>query len=281
MELGFLGDLTEQECRLAASIGYDCIEARPNWKIEDLRKDDFIKAESERIKAMLARHGIGISALGLYGYRPPDLNGRVELYGLGIEMCRALEVGVIAALTGGDPARTLEENLDEFEAVFSRVEPLARDAGVKIAFENWPGLTGAFPPVGTCNFGFTPEVWEQMFSRVDSQYIGLEFDPSHLVWQFVDWAGALEEFISKVYHVHAKDTEIMSARLAAGGFFCAGWWRYRLPGYGVVDWRRMTSMLKEAGYEGGICVEHEDAVFSGPRREEGLRKAHAYLRPMV
>jgi sugar phosphate isomerase/epimerase len=120
-----------------------------------------------------------------------------------------------------------------------------------------------------------------MFSRVDSEYIGLEFDPSHLVWQFIDWPNALERFMPKVHHVHAKDTEMLSDRLSDEGFFSAGWWRYRLPGYGVVDWYRLTSMLKEAGYDGAICLEHEDPVFSGPRREEGLRKAQAYLRPLV
>ena len=152
---------------------------------------------------------------------------------------------------------------------------------MKIAFENWPGLQGTFPPIRTGNFGFAPDVWEQMFNRVDSEYIGLEYDPSHLVWQSVDWAAALKTFMGKINHVHAKDTEVFADRLAKSGFFSGGWWRYRLPGYGVVDWHKLTSMLKEGGYDGGICVEHEDAVFSGDRREEGLAKACAYLRALV
>ena len=120
-----------------------------------------------------------------------------------------------------------------------------------------------------------------MFDAVPSKALGLEFDPSHLVWQGIDWAAALTRFASKVYHVHAKDTEILKDRLAADGFFSAGWWRYRLPGYGCVDWHRFTSMLKEQGYDGGVCVEHEDPVFSGKRRVEGLEKAYACLRPLM
>jgi sugar phosphate isomerase/epimerase len=152
---------------------------------------------------------------------------------------------------------------------------------VKIAFENWPGLTSSFPPVQTVNFCFTPSAWEQMFNRVDSDAIGLEFDPSHLMWQSIDWAGALKKFLPRVHHAHAKDTEIFHDRLSTNGFFSRGWWRYRLPGYGLVDWHKFTSMLKEGGYDGGICVEHEDPIFSGSRREEGLKKAHDYLRPLV
>jgi len=70
-------------------------------------------------------------------------------------------------------------------------------------------------------------------------------------------------------------------RLKDGGFFSGGWWRYRLPGYGCVDWHKFTSLLKENGYDGAICVEHEDPIFSGERWVEGLRKAHDFLRPLV
>ncbi len=281
MKLGFLTRLTEDECKLAARIGYDCIEAREQWELEDLKDDEFVKAETEKIIAMLEQSALSISAIAVYRPGPFDRQERIERYSLCMKMCQALGVEVIATLTGGDPSKSLEENLEDFEAVFSEVARRAGAEGIRIAFENWPGLKGRFPPIGTVNFCFTPAVWRQMFERVDSEWIGLEFDPSHLVWQSIDWQEALKEFMGKVHHVHAKDVEIVSERLAADGIFSAGWWRYRLPGYGEVDWHKFTSMLKEGGYEGAICVEHEDPVFSGARREEGLRKAHEYLRPLV
>ena len=281
MRLGFLTQLTEQECKLAARIGYDCIEALGKWEVEELKKKDFVKTEAEKVKTMLQQSGISISAIAIYFGGPTDPKGRVERYELYMKMCRALGVHVITTMTGGAPDKSLEENLDEFEAVFSKVAARGEESGVKVAFENWPGLGSTFPPISSCNFGFTPQVWEQMFNRVDSEWIGLEFDPSHLVWQWADWALALKKFITKVHHVHAKDTEVFADCLAAGGTFSSGWWRYRLPGYGVVDWHKLTSLLKEGGYSGGVCVEHEDPVFSGERREEGLEKAHAYLRPLV
>jgi len=281
VRLGYLAELTEQECRTAAQIGYDCIEAKINWELKELEKPDFRKAQADRMRGLVEEHGLSISAVA--DYRPsaesPEL--RIRRYRADIALCEELEVGVLTTLTGGDPEKDLEGNLDYFEAVFFDVAAAAEEAGVRIAFENWPGIRIGFPPLKTTNFGFNPDAWSQMFDRVDSAALGLEFDPSHLVWQGIDWPGALKEWAPRVYHVHAKDTELFRDRLASGGFFSAGWWRYRLPGYGCVDWHKFTSMLKEAGYDGGICVEHEDPVFSGPRREEGLLKAYEFLRPLV
>jgi sugar phosphate isomerase/epimerase len=281
MKLGFLTKLTEDECKLAAKLGYDCIEAHGPWAPEDLEKSKFRKSEAEKVREMLDKAGISISAISLYRAGAYKVEERIALYSAYIKMCKELGVGVITAMSASDPAKKLDENLDAFAAVFKEVAPQAEDAGVKIAFENWPGLNSHFPPIGSVNFGYAPQVWDRMFERVPSSAIGLEFDPSHLVWQWVDWAAALRRFASRVYHVHAKDTEIFHDRLAANGFFSGGWWRYRLPGYGVVDWFNLTSILKENGYDGGICVEHEDPVFSGARREEGLAKAQQYLRPLV
>jgi len=281
MKLGYLTDLSDDECRLAAEIGFDCIEARSGWEAERLDEADYLKRWSEGTRAMLDEHGITVSAVALYKAGPAPRDERLRDYERHIRLCGALGVDVLTALAGADPARSMDENLDEWAALFGEVAGRAEDAGVKIAFENWPGLRGHLPPIGTVNIAFTPEVWEQMFARVDSDHLGLEFDPSHLVWQFIDWAEQLKKFGERVFHVHAKDTEIFQEKLSSGGFFSGGWWRYRIPGYGLVDWRKFTSILKEIGYEGGICIEHEDPVFSGERRAEGLRKGYEVLRPMV
>ncbi len=281
MKLGYLTQLTEEECKLAARIGYDCLEVHGKWEADQIETEADRRGEADKVRAMLEESGISISAIALYQAGPRDVKGSVVRYGAYIEMCAELGVEVLSTMSAGDPAKGLEENLKDFQAVFREVAPQAEQAGVRIAFENWPALRGTFPPFGTANIGFTPRVWERMFELVDSESLGLEFDPSHLVWQGIDWARALERFASRIYHVHAKDTEVLADRLAAEGFFSEGWWRYRLPGYGSVDWRKFTSLLKENGYEGSICIEHEDPVFSGERRIEGLEKAHAYLRPLV
>lgn len=281
MKLGYLTNLTAEECKIAAGIGYDCLEVGSAWDLKKLGGIPYRKEEVKKAKALLNEHGLSISALALYWGLPQPTKERVEAYKLYVCLCAELGVGCITAMAGGDPTKKLEENLDAWEAVFSEVAPVAQKAGVKIGFENWPGLQGSFPPIGSINVAFTPQVWEQMFARVDSPNLGLEFDPSHLVWQGIDWAAQVTRWAKRIYHVHAKDTEIFEDRLAANGFFSGGWWRYRLPGYGRVNWHKFTSLLKENGFDGGICVEHEDPVFSGERRVEGLRKAYAVLRPLV
>lgn len=281
MQLGYLTPLSEDECITAAEIGYDCLEVAARWELVDLEKPEYRKQEAERINSLLQQYGLSISAVAVYHAIPAEIELRADAYTTYIEFCTALGVDVITSLTKCDPGKSLEENLDDWEKVFAAVAPVAEDAGVRIGFENWPGLRGNFPPVGTVNFAFHPRAWEQMFERVPSPNLGLEFDPSHFVWQGIHWAPLMRTWGDRIHHVHAKDTEIFEDRLAAGGFFSGGWWRYRLPGYGRVDWHRFTSILKEIGYDGAICLEHEDGIFLGDRRSEGLKKAHDYLRPLV
>jgi sugar phosphate isomerase/epimerase len=281
MKLGYLTNLTKEECAIAAEIGYDCLEVSSPWDLKQLGSASYRKAEARKARAMLEEHKLTISALALYWGLPQQAEERAAALKLYIGLCQELGVDCITAMAGGDPTKGLDDNVAAWAAVFSQVAPVAEKAGVKVAFENWPGLNSSYPPIGSINFAFSPIAWEKMFARVDSPNLGLEFDPSHLVWQGIDWAAQVVRWAKRIHHVHAKDTEILEDRLQEGGFFSGGWWRYRLPGYGRVDWNRFTSLLKENGYEGAICVEHEDPVFSGERRVEGLRKAHAVLRPLV
>ena len=141
------------------------------------------------------------------------------------------------------------------------VRRLAR--GVRLVFENWPQ--------GGQRLAGTPELWEAMFRAVPSPALGLCFDPSHLVWQGIDWRRALHEFGPRIYHAHAKDTEIVAepsyrygiygAQLAANKGRRSGWYRYRLPGNGVVDWAAYVSALIEVGFDGLLSIEHEDDVY--------------------
>jgi sugar phosphate isomerase/epimerase len=281
MKLGYLAKLSDKECSTAAELGYDCLEVVTTWDLGQLADPTSRKSEADKARAVLARSGLSVSALAVYFAVPREVAERFRAYELYIRFCQDLGVGCIAAMAQSDPLKPIGENLDTWESVFSRVAPVAEAAGVRIAFENWPGLNSALPPIGSVNVAFSPTVWEEMFRRVDSPSLGLEFDPSHLVWQGIDWAAQLVRWAGRIHHVHAKDTEVLKDQLRANGFFSRGWWRYRLPGYGEVDWRRFTSLLKENGYDGAVAVEHEDPVFSGQRRVEGLRKAHDFLRPLM
>ena len=138
-------------------------------------------------------------------------------------------------------------------------------------------------PWHSVNLAWSPRNWSEMFDRVKSTALGLEFDPSHLVWQGIDHMQALRDFKDRVYHSHAKDTEMLVNNVRREGILGIhhNCWRYRIPGYGVINWAEYISGLIEIGYDGGIAIEHEDPVFSGERFEEGLVRGFQVLNPLI
>lgn len=128
------------------------------------------------------------------------------------------------------------------------------------------------------NIAYTPEHWDKMFDAVPSPALGLEFDPSHLCWQGIDYLWAVRQYADRIYHIHAKDTEILvERRNQCGNLAPGGWWRYRIPGWGEINWTKFISALCEIGYAGGIAIEHEDPIFIGERRVEGLILGYKHL----
>jgi sugar phosphate isomerase/epimerase len=148
---------------------------------------------------------------------------------------------------------------------------------VRIAIENWPGPRRDF--VAT-----TPEGWERLFALVPAPNLGLNFDPSHLVWQGIDHEPALAGMAEQVFLVHAKDAEVFAERVQRVGYFGSDWWTYRLPGRGRMDWDRWLGLLREVGFEGFVSIEHEDRDWGHgsegnlERRKQGLVEGLGVLR---
>jgi sugar phosphate isomerase/epimerase len=146
----------------------------------------------------------------------------------------------------------------------------------KILIENWPGRYKNF--IATAPYG-----WRRLFSMVKSEDFGLEFDPSHLLWQGIDPSQAAREFGKRIFLLHAKDTKLFRERIQEVGY-CGSWWEYRLPGRGELDWRQfLGDLIGDTGYAGFISIEHEDTEFGWPNgpvelRKEGLLKGLATLR---
>jgi len=184
-----------------------------------------------------------------------------------------------ALVEGRPPA----DQIPLFQEGFAPVAAHAERAGIKIAFENWPNRGR--------NLMHSPELWDAAFTAVPSPALGLAFDPSHLVMLGIDWLWALRAYQDRVCYVHAKDTELFPERLnryghygpflERGGPASGIWWRYRLPGFGVVDWRKFGDVLFEAGYAGPVNIEHEDQVWGFtqdvPKMRQGLLITRDYL----
>ena len=122
-----------------------------------------------------------------------------------------------------------------------------------------------------------------MFELVPSKAVGLEFDPSHFIFQFMDYTAAIREFGERIYAFHAKDTQILCDKLNAVGLYGdqwqgTGWWRFRMPGYGDADWKAIFVALSDVKYDGDIIIEHEDPTYEG---EEGLRRGAKFLRQFI
>jgi sugar phosphate isomerase/epimerase len=286
MKLGFLTGYSEEIVRFAgADESFDCLEISgpPEEWIGDT---DDAHATREKAKAHLAENGLTVASF-LTSWpsirtSSDELPAQLEHLGKVMDVCNDMGGAILtgAGPLGYEPSISLEENVARYAAVYSRVAELAEEKGVVIAFENWPGGGGPFSDGG--NIAVTPEAWALMFEAVPSKQIGLEFDPSHLIWQWIDVFAALDEFSERVYVLHAKDTEIFDERLKRTGVFRRrAWWRYRLPGFARFDWHGLFARLHERGFDGPVVIEHEDPVFSGDRRLEGFHRCGRFLRGCI
>jgi sugar phosphate isomerase/epimerase len=173
----------------------------------------------------------------------------------------------------GHSSNRVADNLRIFQEVYGPMAAYAEDRGVRIAFET----AGRGGPEG--NLAHSPELWDKMFNAVPSPALGLSFDPSHLVWlQVPHIPGVIRQYGEKIYHVDGKDTEILWERLARQGILGSAWWRYRLPGLGVLDWKAIFSALRDVGYDGIVAIENEDPLVPGTA---GVRWAADYLKAQL
>jgi sugar phosphate isomerase/epimerase len=193
-----------------------------------------------------------------------------------IKTAPELGINVINIFAGKDPYKIVEDNLKLFQEVFTPLVELAEKHNVYLAMENcaqrnwWP--TGG-------NLAHTPELWRKMFQLIPSKHLGLTFDPSHFIWQRMDYLKAVQEFGSRIYYAHAKDCEVHLDILADRGIYGEDWWHYRLPGWGEMDWYGFFTMLRQVGYKGPIGIEHEDCHWNKDDQEllQGLLIAQNFL----
>ncbi|GAA2206015.1 sugar phosphate isomerase/epimerase [Nonomuraea monospora] len=293
MKLGFLtaclpeSDLTDI-ARWAATQGFEALEVA-GWPAPDdrnhIRVDRFDDVERERVRRVFAETGLTLSSIAYYenNLHPTtgkEVNAHVRRC---IDAAAALGCPTVGTFIGRDPGLTVRENLDKATDVFGPLVEHARANGVEIVIENC--LMKSWHPDGyPGNLAYSPELWEWMFTLG----LKLNYDPSHLVALGIDPVTALTPYIAGIAHVQAKDTQFLPGRIDHYGFYGPisgekGWYRFRVPGLGQVDWTRVIDALYEGGYDGVVSVEHEDPVWSGSteRVQTGLGIAYRTLRPLV
>jgi sugar phosphate isomerase/epimerase len=280
--LGVLGNYSEANLEFVKSEGFTSMQLR-------LEPDGLDDNAIAAIKDKIRQSGIYISSLAVDGnHIDPDPAKRAhqnQFAAKCIELCGKLGIPNIGGQSGTIRGRPLAEQVDEIVRVYhEKYFPLCEQYHVRILWE---------PYAGGPNIATGPLGWEALFKAFgDSPHVGLQFDPSHLVWQFMDPIAAAREFAHKIYDVHLKDTEILWHVLRRSGIQPVdkvSWWRFRVPGYGSMDWKAFFTVLAEAGYTGAMNIENEDEFYypayeHGDFTEQfkrGFRVAHEYLKTLV
>ncbi|KPP83815.1 MAG: Sugar phosphate isomerase/epimerase [Rhodobacteraceae bacterium HLUCCA08] len=250
--------------------------------------DGMTRDRGQQITGALAERGLRISGLGYY---PNPLHAEAEHRDavIGhlakvIEAAALMEVPVVNTFVGGDRALTLDQNWARAQKILRPVVDHAADQGVLLCFENCPMIFSHDEWPGGHNIAYSPAIWRRIFEEWGDA-VGMNFDPSHLVWQFIDQGRFIREFGPRMAHVHAKDVMIDRDGLYDNGVMSVGmgWQVPRLCGLGDVDWPGFFSELYRAGYDGAIIIEHEDRLFEGTedKIKRGFCLARDVLSPFI
>jgi sugar phosphate isomerase/epimerase len=302
LELGFvsaiLPDLSFTEVmQFARQEGFDCVELMcwPKGKAErryagitHIDVADLTEAASGEIQAAVAETGVAISGLGYYpNPLTPDLAEAaiyVEHIRKVILAARQLNVPVVNTFVGRDWTRTVDENWPRFLETWTPLIAFAADNGIRIGIENCPMSFTRDEWPGGKNLASSPAIWRRMFNDIPHENFGLNFDPSHFVFQRMDYISVLREFRSRLHHIHAKDARLDQERLNEVGMFAYPneFHTPKLPGFGDVDWGRFLCTLVEV-YSGPVCIEVEDRAYEKTleSRKAALVQSGRYLRQFI
>jgi sugar phosphate isomerase/epimerase len=303
MQLGFvsaiLPDLSFGEVfAFARSTGYDCVEVmcwpvgRADRRYAGVSHIDVTDTGDEaiaRIRKVVDSTGVAIGGLGYYPnpLTPDREESKVAVTHLrsAIEAAKALNLPVVSTFVGRDWTRSIDDNWPLFRAVWPDLIRFAADRGIRIAIENCPMLFTRDEWPGGKNLASSPAIWRRMFEEIPSLNFGLNYDPSHLVWQQMDYIRPLREFASRIFRVHLKDARVHRDRLDEVGILAhpLEFHSPKLPGLGDVDWGRFFSALGDTGYDGPVCVEVEDRAYEASlaARKKALAQSHDYVRQFM
>ena len=303
MQLGFVSAILpdvslEDVFRFAAEERFDCVELmcwplgkadRRYAGVTHVDVSTLDKPAVKRIRGLAGDCGVSISALGYYpNLLTPDAVEAATCTEHLMKVILAaakLGIGRVNTFVGRDWTQSLAANWPRFLEVWRPLVVLAESVQVRIGIENCPMYFSGDEWPGGKNLAYCPAIWRRMFSEIPSPWFGLNYDPSHLLWQQIDHVAPLVEFADRLFHVHAKDVELDRMRLNDVGVLATPLEYHRpvLPGLGDIDWPVFIAALARVGYQGPVCVEVEDRRFEGSlaSRKEALQRSAALLRPLL
>lgn len=303
MYLGFVSAIVpelsvEEVFSLASELSYDCVELMcwPKGKatrryagVTHVDVQSLGPKEAQTLQALSSESGVAISALGYYPnpLSPDPEEAKVSALQIRrmIDAAVLLELDTVNTFIGRDWHRSVEDNWPQVMEVWKPLVAYAEERQIRIGIENCPMyFTDDEWPSGK-NIAHSPAIWRRLFNDLDSSVIGLNYDPSHMIWQHMDALEPIRTFADRLFHIHAKDVRLDQDRLNEVGILSTpnSYHTPKLPGLGDVDWGKFFSFLTDAGYDGAVCVEVEDRAYEGSleSRIVALRQSVNYLRQFI
>lgn len=299
MKLGFftaiLPELSfEEVVEFAAEEGFECLEVacwpkmaadRRYAGITHIDVGNLGETGVADLNALCSGKGIEISALGYYP-NPLCEDEDEAAAAIGhirkmISAAQALGLSNANTFVGRNPALSLKENWSRFDERWPGIVAHAEQCGVRLGIENCPMLFTEDEWPGGKNLATSPKIWREMFQRIPSSHFGLNYDPSHAVWQFMHSPAHLREFSGRIFHVHAKDARVLREKIDEVGILAhpLEFHEPKLPGLGDVPWSEFFATLTTIGYDGAVCIEVEDRAYEGSLddRKRALRQSRRFL----
>lgn len=290
----------EEMVDTVSGMGFDCVEVAcwPQGKAErryagvshiDVARVMEDDAYAQYVLDYFKSKNVQISSLAFY---PNTMDGNLEKREHNIAHLKTviaasakLGVGMVTTFVGRDQTKTVEENIELFKEIWPPIVELAAGLNVKIGIENCPMLFGRDQWPGGQNLMTTPAIWRKLFAIIDSPYFGINYDPSHFIWQQIDYVKPLYEFKDKIFHVHFKDIKLYHDKLNDYGIMAypLDYMSPKLPGYGDVNWGKYVSALTDIGFDGCACIEVEDKAFESSRERilDSITISKRYLSQFV
>lgn len=303
MKFGFVSSILdgwnfEETIDIAADLGFSCVEVAcwPRGRAErryagvsHIDVDGLTDQKAAQILQYCAARNVSISSLAFY---PNTMDGDLVKRKNNIDHLKKvilasekLKIGLVTTFIGRDQNRNIEDNLDIVKEIWPSILEFAQLHHVRIGIENCPMLFGPDQWPGGQNLMTSPVLWDKIFNLLPYDNLGLNFDPSHFVWQRMDYIQPIYDFKDRLFHIHFKDMKVRTDLLARTGilaypldYICP-----KIPGLGDVDWSRFISALSDVGYDGCACIEIEDKAFEGSKEKilESLRISKNYLSQFV
>ena len=303
LDLGFVSAILpernfEQVIDFAAQNGFRCVEIMcwPKGKAErryagvtHIDVTALTSKKAANLQEYAASKNVYISGLGYYP-NPLDPDPKQARFFIDhikkvIKAAALMKIPVVNTFIGRDYTKNLDDNFLRFKKTWPSIISLAEDSGVKIGIENCPMLFTNDEWPGGKNMAISPAVWDRMFDLIPSKTLGLNYDPSHMIWQMMDPIQPIYDYKDRIHHIHLKDAKLYRNRLDRNGILSTPLTYHspKLPGLGDVNWNHFFTAVTDIRYRGPLCIEVEDKAFEGSESdvEKAILTARNYLRQFL